>query len=183
MVRGATGGVGLAHGDARMWAVDPATLRDVILDREAVQRRLGDCPGLERVWFLSLLGRTEEAIKEGGALLESSADRFRPLLVLAQAHQHAYQWHEAASLQEEALQLAGTRAREALVRHEIGRRLFDEARYSDAAAEFEWAHDLYRAVGRERLAVVSLHALRRARKVAHRSYEEESAGTFEANRT
>lgn len=57
-----------------------------------------------------------------------------------------------ALLQEEALRLASSRAREALVRYEIGVRLFDEARYRDAAAELEWAYDLYRAAGRERIA-------------------------------
>lgn len=57
---------------------------------------------------------------------------------------------------EEALRLAHTPPREALVRHQIGRRLFDEARYRESAAEFEWASDLYRASGRDRLANVSL---------------------------
>lgn len=148
------------------WTTDPATLRDVVLDTEAMQSRLDDCPALERVWILSLLGRTEEAIEEGQALLAASSSRFRPLLVLAQSYQRQYQWHEAARLQEEALRLAHTPAREALARHQIGRRLFDEARYREAAAEFEWAYDLYRTIARARLAEVSLQALGRAREVA-----------------
>ncbi|MCP8998134.1 hypothetical protein NFC73_00060 [Pseudarthrobacter sp. RMG13] len=138
----------------------------MVLDAEVMQGRLEDCPALERVWILSLLGRTEESIQEGHALLASASGRFRPLLVLAQAYQRQYRWHEAARLQEEALRLAHTRAREALVRHQIGRRLFDEARYQEAAAEFEWAHDLYRTMGRTSLANVSLQALGRAREVA-----------------
>lgn len=99
-------------------------------------------------------------------MLAASASRFRPLLVLAQAHRRNYQWHEAARLHEEALRLAHTPAREALDRHQIGRRLLDEARYREAAAEFEWAHDLYRTIGRMRLAGVTLQALERAREVA-----------------
>lgn len=59
-----------------------------------------------------------------------------------------YPWRDAARLQEEALRLARTRAREATVRHQIEHRLFDEARYRDAAAEFEWARDLFRSSGR-----------------------------------
>ncbi|WP_197497182.1 hypothetical protein [Arthrobacter sp. B6] len=149
-----------------IWTTDPATLRDVVLDTEAMQSRLEDCPALERVWILSLLGRTEEAIEEGQAYLAGATSRFRPLLVLAQSYQRQYQWHEAARLQEEALRLAHTSAREALVRHQIGRRLFDEARYKEAAAELEWAHDLYRTIGRTRLAQVSLQSLERAREVA-----------------
>ena len=156
------GGV-TAGGD--IWRTDPATLRDVIVDRDAVEARLGDCPMLERVWILSLLDRHEEALEEGHQLLESSEDCFKPLLVLAHAHQRRYRWGDAARLQEEALRLAATGTREALVRHHIGRRLFDEARYGDAAAEFEWASDLYRAAGRVRLAEVSRQAALRSREV------------------
>lgn len=150
-----------------IWTTDPVTLRDVVLDEEAMRARLADCPVLERVWILSLLGRTREAIAEGQLLLAESAERFRPLLVLAQAYQREYQWHEAAVLQEEALCLAQSPTREALVRHQIGRRLFDEARYRDAAAEFDWAHDLYRSAGRHRLAEISQQAMNRAVEVAN----------------
>ena len=150
---------------AEIWRTDPATLRDVVLDRNAVEERLGGCPPLERVWLLSLLGRDEEALSEGFKLLADSRDRFKPLLVLAQVYQRQYRWHDAARFQEEALRLASTRTREAMVRHQIGRRLFDEARYRDAAAEFEWACDLYRVAGRDRMARVSWQAMQRARVV------------------
>lgn len=157
--------VGSVDSKARIWRTDPATLRNVLLDPGAVEDRLQECPPLERVWILTLLGRDEEALAAGRRLLAESPDRFRPLLVLAQAHQRQYQWHEAAHLHEEALRLARTRAREALVRHQIGRRLFDEARYRDAAAEFQWAADLYRTSGRDRLAEVSRAAMKRAREL------------------
>jgi tetratricopeptide (TPR) repeat protein len=150
---------------AEIWRTDPATLRDVLLDRAAVESRLEGCPALERVWMLSLLGRDEEAVAAGLRLLADSQDRFRPLLVLAQAYRRQYRWHEAAKLHEDALRMAATPAREALVRHQIGLRLFDEARYRDAAAEFEWACDLYRTSGRYRLAKVSRQAMKRAREV------------------
>lgn len=130
-----------------MWWTDPMTMRDVVLDRAAAEARLAQCPPLERVWILCLLGRMQDAIAEGQELLDSSADRLRPLLVLAQAYRRKYSWHDAARLQEEALCLARTGVREALVRHQIGLRLFDEARYREAAAEFEWARDLYRSAG------------------------------------
>ncbi|MGM9473795.1 hypothetical protein ACS5PJ_17550 [Pseudarthrobacter sp. YS3] len=143
------------------------TLRDVVLDREAMEARLSACPALERVWILALLDRTQEAIREGQALLDASPDRLRPLLVLAQAHQRQYSWPAAARLQEEALRLARTRAREALVRHQIGRRLFDEARYREAAAELEWARDLYRSTGqREHLVSACQQALNRAHELS-----------------
>ena len=151
--------------EADTWRIDPGTLRDVPLDSAAFEDRLEGCPAVERVWILSLLGRDEEAVAEGRVLLADSHDRFRPLLVLAHAYQRQYRWHKAAKLQEEALRLADTPAREALVRHQIGRRLFDEARYRDAAAEFEWASDLYRSSGRDRLAAVSRQAMTRAREI------------------
>lgn len=148
--------------EAEIWRTDPDTLRDVLLDPAAVEARLQECPALERVWILSLLGRDQEAITFGHRLLSESQDRFRPLLVLAQAYLRQYRWHQASQLQEEALRLAHTRPREALVRHQIGRRLFDEARYRDAAAEFQWAADLYKTTGRHRLAEASRKAMKRA---------------------
>lgn len=152
-------------GGEEIWRTDPVTLREVVLDRLAVEDRLRDCPPLERVWILSLLGRDQEALDAGLKLVAASQDRLQPLLVLAQVYLRQYRWHEAARHQEEALRLAATRTREAMVRHQIGRRLFDEARYRDAAAEFEWASDLYRVAGREDLAAVSRKAMRRAREV------------------
>lgn len=152
--------------DVEAWRLDPATLREVVMDRAVIEGRLEDCPALERVWILSVLGRDQEAVAEGRLLLAHSRDRFRPLLVLAHAYQRQYRWHKAAKLHEEALRMAGTAPREALVRHQIGRRLFEEARYRDAAAEFEWAHDLYRTAGRTRLAEASLQAMLRARQLA-----------------
>jgi hypothetical protein len=154
--------------EVEAWRVDPATLREVVLDRAVIENRLNGCPELERIWILSVPGRDQEAIAEGRLLLAHSRDRFRPLLVLAHAYQRQYRWHKAARLHEEALCLAGTNSREALVRHQIGRRLFDEARYRDAAAEFEWARDLYRTTGRPRLAEAAHHAMLRARQLAGR---------------
>ncbi|MEW1808872.1 hypothetical protein [Pseudarthrobacter sp. NPDC080039] len=150
-------------GPRDVWWTDPVTMRDVVLDRAAAEARLTQCPALERVWILCLLDRTQEAIAEAQELLNVSADRLPPLLVLAQAYQRQYCWHDAARLQEEALCLARTRVREALVRRQIGRRLFDEARYREAAAEFEWARDLYRTAGqREHLVEACQQELERA---------------------
>ena len=118
------------------WRTDPATLRDVVIDPEGLEAAFANgCPPLERVRFLALLNREGEALHEGLQLLSDVPDRGELLLVLAQVVQRQYRWHEAAQLQEEALQLASTRLEEA-VRHQIARRLFDEARYSDAAGKF-----------------------------------------------
>ena len=148
-----------------IWRTDPATLRDVALDREAVEARLAVSTGLERVWILCLLERADEAIIEGSRLLSDAEDRFRPLLVLAQAYQRRYSWHEAARLHEEALCMARTRSREAMVRLQTGKRLFDEARYRDAAAEFEWAGDLYRSASQRE------HLVEQCREACDRAQE------------
>lgn len=171
---------GLETDPSNIWKTDPATLQDVVLDRDAIEAKLKRCPPLERVWILGLLDRTEEAILEGRDLLDGATDRLRPLLVLAQAYQRRYSWHEAARLQEEALCLARTRAREALVRRHIGRRLFEEARYGDAAAEFEWARDLYRTTGhRDQLVHACQQALDRARKLQSQTlYSAGRAGPY-----
>lgn len=150
-----------------VWITDPATLREVVLDPKALNDRLASCPDLERVWILVLLGRCEEAMAQGEALLAGASKRLNPLLVLARAYRSQYRWHEAARLQEEALRLATTPAREAAVRYQIGRRLFEEARYADAAAEFEWSRDLYQTARRSpSLIQASQNAMARARELA-----------------
>lgn len=152
---------------ADAWRTDAVTLREVVLDRPAMEARLTQCPEPERVWILSLLDRTGEAISEGLELLAGARDQLRPLLVLAHAYQREYNWFEAARLHERALRISGTRAREALVRRQIGHRLFNEARYREAAAEFEWARDLYRSTGhREHLVRACQAALDRSRELA-----------------
>lgn len=155
---------------AGLWRLDPGTLREVILDREALRGHLDSCPALERVWVLSLLGHSEESILAGQTLVAEAQDRFLPLLVLARAYQRQYAWHEASRIHEEALQLARTRIREAMVRYQIGRRLFDEARYREAAAEFEWARDLYRSSNTPGKMVGACQAaLDRARELLNRA--------------
>lgn len=152
------------------WHTDPVTLRHVALDPGALESALGkDVALLDRVRYLALLNRDSEALREGLRLLEDSPDRAELLLILAQVFHRQYRWHEAAVMQEEALQLATTRVEEANVRHHIGRRLFDEARYRDAAAEFQWASDLYRVSGRQELAERSQQAMERSRQLLNRT--------------
>ena len=113
-----------------------------------------------------MLGRLNEAAREGEEILALASDRFRPLLVLAEVRQWQYRWHEAARLQEEALCSARTLSREAMVREQIGRRLFDEGRYRAAAAELEWARDLHRTNGASDARIlICEQALTRAREL------------------
>ncbi|WP_309107530.1 hypothetical protein [Arthrobacter sp.] len=151
---------------SEFWRTDPATLHDVVLNRKALESALSNgCTPLERVRFLALLNRETEALQVGFQVLAESGHRRQSLLVVAQVYQRQYRWHEAARLQEEALQLASTWVEEADVRHHIGRRLFDEARYRDAANEFQWASDLYRVSGQHQLSEQSTRAMRRSREV------------------
>jgi hypothetical protein len=151
---------------SQAWRTNPFTLRDEVLDRQALENALlAGCSPPERVRFLALLDREPEALQEGFHLLADAPHRSEPLLLLAQVFQRQYRWHEAAQLQEEALQLASTRVEEAHVRHHIGRRLFDEARYRDAAAEFQWASDLYRVSGEHQAAEISTQAMQRSRQL------------------
>ncbi|VXC65402.1 conserved hypothetical protein [Arthrobacter sp. 9V] len=148
---------------ASLWRTDPATFRDVVINRQALEAALqGDCPPVERVRYLALLGRDAQALNEGLKLLPNSPDRRELLLVLAQIHQRQYRWHDAAVLHEKALRTVRTPEEEAYVRHHIGRRLFDEARFRAAADEFQWAADLYRVADQPELAEENRQAMRHA---------------------
>ncbi len=151
---------------ASLWRTDPATFRDVVINRQALEDALaGDCPPVERVRYLALLGRDAEALDEGFKLLPDSPDRRELLLVLAQINQRQYRWHDAAVLHEKALRTVRSPEEEAYVRHHIGRRLFDEARFRAAADEFQWAADLYRVADQPELAEENRQAMRRALQV------------------
>ncbi|KUM35518.1 hypothetical protein [Arthrobacter sp. EpRS71] len=151
---------------ASLWRTDPATFRDVVINRQALEAALaGDCPPVERVRYLALLGRDAEALDEGFKLLPESPDRRELLLVLAQINQRQYRWHDAAVLHEKALRTVRSPEEEAYVRHHIGRRLFDEARFRAAADEFQWAADLYRVADQPELAEENRQAMRHALQV------------------
>ena len=150
----------------QLWRTDPATLRDYLIDSAEARARIAACPVPEKLRLLALLGHEEQALEEGLPLLEHAADPLELLLVLAGVLQRQYRWREAARLQERALRLAGSQEREANVRHHIGLRLFDEALYRDATAEFQWASDLFMASGNPDDATASLQAMRRARQLA-----------------
>ncbi|GAA3283754.1 hypothetical protein GCM10017707_34760 [Paenarthrobacter aurescens] len=111
---------------------------------------------------MALLGRDAEALDEGFKLLPTSPDRRELLLVLAQINQRQYRWHDAAVLHEKALRTVRSAEEEAYVRHHIGRRLFDEARFRAAADEFQWAADLYRVAEQPELAEENRQAMRHA---------------------
>ncbi|GAA1078659.1 hypothetical protein GCM10023346_49440 [Arthrobacter gyeryongensis] len=133
----------MTRGPADVWRTDPATLRDVVLDRAARSYLSHSAPIWNGYGFCACWTRTREAIDEGQELLTRSKDCFRPLLVLAQAHQREYNWNEAAPSRKKH----SVFPERAPVRHscrQIGHRPFDEARYREAAAEFEWARDFYR---------------------------------------
>jgi hypothetical protein len=148
-----------------LWRTDPLTLRDTIMDEPAARARLSVCPLPEKLWLLALLGHEDQALDDGFSGLPGSPHRVEILLVLARIMLGKYRWRDAAQLQEQAFRLVSTRDQEALVRHNIGLRLFNEALYRDAAAEFEWASDLYRASGHDDPADASHHAMQRAREL------------------
>ena len=112
---------------------------------------------------MALLNRGREALREGLRLLDDS--RTGPNCCWSWPRSSTTSTAEAAVLKEEALQLATTPLVEASVRHHIGRRLFNEARYRDAAAEFQWACDLYRVSGHHEQAERSRQAMERSRRL------------------
>ncbi|MDR6508388.1 hypothetical protein [Arthrobacter oryzae] len=138
----------------------------MVLDRNAVERAVSNgCPPLDHARFLALLNRETDALQEDFRLLADTPDRMEPLLVLAQVFQRSTAGMKLHSFRRRTFSWPQTRTEEANVRHHIGRRLFDEARYRGAAAEFQWASDLYRVSGQDQLEERSREARQRAREV------------------
>ena len=150
-----------------LWHIDHATLRDVCNDAVALEAELATAEPLERIWMLRLLGRLDEAREEGIAALRKSSDRFRPLLLLADVYRWLDSFDIAAPLQREALNLAVGTQREPVARQHIGKRLFDEGRYKEAAEQFRLALDMRIALSKpDSLVDSSRMALVRAQELA-----------------
>ncbi|MCW2133401.1 hypothetical protein [Arthrobacter sp. VKM Ac-2550] len=159
----------------QIWALDPASLHEVLLDPEAALAQVKEGSPLERIWALRLLGCLDQAAIEAEDLLAGADYRFGPLLLLAHIYQCQYRWEEASWLQGEAVRIAGTPEREAMAHHHTGRRLMVESRYREAEQEFEWAIDLFRAAGSpEEVADASRTAQQLARRLsAQNTFKEE----------
>jgi tetratricopeptide (TPR) repeat protein len=151
----------------RIWRIDPTSLREVLLDPEAALAQVHQGSPMERIWALRLLEHLEQAADEAEDLLQRADDPFGPLLLLAHIYQYQYRWADTTALQNEALRLSRTPAREATVHQHTGRRLLEEGRYQEAAGEFDWAVDLYRTTGSSAVETqLSLHALNLTRRLA-----------------
>lgn len=151
----------------RIWRIDPASLREVLLDPEAALAQVRQGAPMERIWALRLLEHLDQAAAEAEALLKRVDDPFGPLLLLAHIYQCQYRWTEATALHNEALCLSRIPAREAVVHQHTGRRLLEEGRYQEAAGEFDWAVDLHRTTGSSAVDTQqALHALNLARRRA-----------------
>lgn len=120
------------------WRIDPVTLREVVDDPAALEELLDSGAPGDRVWALRVLGRLDDARREGEALIASDGG-FRALLLFADVLSVKGEFTAASALQERATALADTPARQALALQHTGKRLFDEKRYAEAAERFRSA--------------------------------------------
>ena len=129
------------------WHIDPETLREVVDDREALEQELLTATALDQVWMLRILGRLSDAEHVGREQLARAADRWRPLLLLADVRRWQGALDEAGSLQDEAAALADTPSRRATTSQHIGKRLMEAGLVDAAADQFQRALDIREAYG------------------------------------
>lgn len=163
------------------WHLDSSSLREVVDDGAALEERLAAAGDLERIWLLRLLGRLDEARAAGETVLDEAPqapERWRALPLLADVCAYQEDHVEAERLQVESLTLASALGplQEATVDQYIGKRLFDQALYEQAAQCFVTALRLRRDNGAAaELIESSRMALKRATELsqepAGRHYE------------
>lgn len=122
------------------WQVDPATLRPAIADRRLIEQALDSAAPVDRLLLLGLLGQSEQALAEGGRLLEEPAVRADPwqlLLRLADLHCLCADYPAAELCHRQAWRHALGRERQAVTLHSIGLRQLEQDDGDAAAASFE----------------------------------------------
>lgn len=166
------------------WHLDSSSLREVVDDGAALEERLAAAGDLERIWLLRLLGRLDEARAAGETVLDEAPqapERWRALPLLADVCAYQEDHVEAERLQVESLTLASALGplQEATVDQYIGKRLFDQALYEQAAQCFVTALRLRRDNG---AAAELIESSRMALKRATELSQERPAGTMSAAR-
>lgn len=139
--------------------IDDETLRDVVDDRAAAKRRLAelsdrlDSAALgERVVLLRLLGQLDQAEELGWIALETTHGDARKRVTATIRLAHVLQWQqrfdEADAMFQQALDLADVLRDDilrAFAHQHLGKSLYDQARYVEAAHRFRTALRLRRS--------------------------------------
>jgi molybdopterin-guanine dinucleotide biosynthesis protein A len=124
------------------WIFDPVTLRDVATDPKKLAAQLHSALPEDRIWQLRMLGRLDEALAEGTALLAAASGASDPwpiLISVAEVYRWRENWAAAEDLQQQAWSLAVTPDRQATTLQQMGKRCFDLADYDGAARFFDLA--------------------------------------------
>jgi molybdopterin-guanine dinucleotide biosynthesis protein A len=132
------------------WEVDPRTLRPAVTDHRLLERALEQALPIDRLLPLGLLGRSEQALVEGGRLLDDPAVRADPwqlLLTLADLHCLRADFPAAELCHRQAWRHALGRERQAGTLHSIGLRQLEQGDGDAAAASFELALTLLSLFG------------------------------------
>jgi molybdopterin-guanine dinucleotide biosynthesis protein A len=151
------------------WQVDPATLRPVVTDHRQVEQALGHAAPADRLLLLGLLGRSEQALAEGGRLLDKPdvrADPWQLLLRLADLHCLRADYPAAELCHRQAWRHALGRQRQASTLHSIGLRQLEEGDGDAAAASFELVLTLLSLFGESEQRAWTSAALARVRSGA-----------------
>lgn len=145
------------------YRIDQETNRDVVDDVAAAQARLAYLAGRsdlaargERVALLRVLGRLEEAEREGRAAYDlarrhgTPRQRVAAQIRLAHVVQYQRRWEQADAMLDEALAMArrlDDPLMEAFAHQHAGRNFADQDRYAEAVAAFRKALALREAHG------------------------------------
>lgn len=171
------------------YRIDQEANRDVVDDVAAAKARLAylaDRPDLasrgERVALLRVLGRLEEAEREGRAAYDlarrhgTPRQRVAALIRLAHVIQYQRRWAEADAMFDEAVAMArrlDDPLMEAFAHQHAGRNFVDQGRYAEAVAAFREALALRERHGAPR---DRLESTRGALRVAEARLRKRAAG-------
>lgn len=137
-------------GEQTGWAIDPSSLREVLVDRRRVEQSLPRAEPVQRLFLLGLLGQAEQGLAEGRRLLEEpavSADPWQLLLRLADLHCLLSDFAAAEQCHQQVWRHALGRERQAGTLHSIGVRQFEQGDRDAAAASFQLALTLLSLFG------------------------------------
>jgi len=160
--------------DERGWTIDPASLREVVTDRPLAEANLRAAAGPERLFWLRVLGRLDEAAAEADRLLAEpieQADPWRLLVEVAEILRYSRRIDTAEEFLQKAWRIAYARRLQGETLHRLALCRLEFGDQHAAAQSFVLARTMLGLFGAQVASAITRIDLGLQRIRGHQSFD------------